>query len=864
MIRLRTLGILDLICDAGEAPRDLIGQPKRIALLTFLTMQAADRAIPRDKLLVLFWPDLSQGRGRRALSQSLYVIRKSLGDDPFAATGQETIALRPDFVSCDAVEFEAALNEGRREHALSLYGGDFLDGFYLPDAPDFDHWLEGERGRLRRLAEEGARSLASRDEEAGDLLGAARWARRLARLTPWDERSLIYLLGLLGRAGDQSGVRHEYGLYQKKLLSDSGAEPSPAVQDAFARAKQAVPVDQSLPRPTPPRVEESAALGDPGVSLEPTRRDHRWRTRAILSAAVVVSLLVFAQTRQAIGPSEGGVGIPRILVAPFANQTGDATLDPLARLAADWLSTEIARTGRVRVVPPVSALRLVTETEVEGDTTMLGRIVAAGVHGDVDLVLGGYVHGHRDSASFEVFGLDPASGEILFAVAPALPAKSTELQTLEILRRSAMGALAGQLDDRMRHWTGPASQPPSYQSYQEYSAALDLFLEGDRASQERAAELFVAAWQADTAFTAPLLWAIFAMWNSGQAERADSVAHSLERRIDRLPEWDRAMLRYHLAFIHGDLAGEYRAASEVVALAPDSEWRYIQALAARHIGCRDQALSTLRGLSPRSGWMSRWSPAYWTVRLDVHHLEGNPDGEAQDAAAALEQLTDELHPGDEYRALASEVRAAAVSGSEIRLEDYLGQVRGLGARGHRLYLKLLYWGPFDISSDRPEYRTILDSARAWYATRPASDRDAAWYLFAQWVLAYRAGEWATAQEYADRLVEAGWPVAPEYSLGPRAVLAARNDQPERARALLDSVPAVPHGRGYADYDPDFWQARVDAILGRPAEAVQHLRAANRKGVPYDEIQGMARIDFESIWDYAPLQRLLAGHSCEGI
>ena len=45
---------------------------------------------------------------------------------------------------------------------------------------------------------------------------------------------------------------------------------------------------------------------------------------------------------------------------------------------------------------------------------------------------------------------------------------------------------------------------------------------------------------------------------------------------------------------------------------------------------------------------------------------------------------------------------------------------------------------------------------------------------------------------------------------------------------------------------------------------EHLRAANRKGVPYDEIQGMARIDFESIWDYAPLQRLLAGHSCEGI
>ncbi|MCK5448181.1 MAG: hypothetical protein KAJ43_08550, partial [Gemmatimonadetes bacterium] len=429
---------------------------------------------------------------------------------------------------------------------------------------------------------------------------------------------------------------------------------------------------------------------------------------------------------------------------------------------------------------------------------------------------------------------------------------------------TTMGALAGQLDERMRHWTGPASQPPSYQSYQEYAEALDTFLDMDWESQRRSVEMFISAWQSDTTFTAPLIWSIFAMLNSGQGDRADSVAHSLEPRAASLPEWDRAMLRYHLAWLHGDLAAQYRTASAVVSLAPDSEWRYLLAGAAKRIGCRDEALSVLRDLSPRSGWMSRWASAYWVTRLDVRHLLGDPEGESHDATTALEQLTDEIHPGQAYRALTGKVRAAALSGSDAELESYLGEVRSLGGRANRLYMKLFFSGPLDLSSDRAEYQVILDSARAWYADRPATDQETVWYLAGQQVLAYRAGLWSEAESWLDRMVQAGWPQYVEYGFGPRAVLAARRGDVDRARAILDSMPPVEHMASFADYDQEFFRARVEAIAGEPASAVAFLRAANRKGIPYEEIHGEARIDFESMWDYRPLQRLLSGHSCEGI
>ena len=47
---------------------------------------------------------------------------------------------------------ESALAEGSAERAVATYGGPFLDGFYLSDAPEFERWVERERRRLEMEA----------------------------------------------------------------------------------------------------------------------------------------------------------------------------------------------------------------------------------------------------------------------------------------------------------------------------------------------------------------------------------------------------------------------------------------------------------------------------------------------------------------------------------------------------------------------------------------------------------------------------------------------------------------------------------------------------------------------------------------
>src|SRR5215208_3837389 len=101
MIRLRTLGSLELR-DAGGRDLDaLLAQPKRLALLVYLAAARPFGVHRRDKLLALFWPELGETHARDALNQALSVLRQSLGSDSFARRGVDEVGIDPERISCD-------------------------------------------------------------------------------------------------------------------------------------------------------------------------------------------------------------------------------------------------------------------------------------------------------------------------------------------------------------------------------------------------------------------------------------------------------------------------------------------------------------------------------------------------------------------------------------------------------------------------------------------------------------------------------------------------------------------------------------------------------------------------------------------
>lgn len=236
MISLSTLGDVDLRSAEGHAIGSVLQQPRRFALLVYLAVTGRDRVVLRDTIIAIFWPERREEQARHALSQALHYLRASLGRDVIPGRGEITVdsgGLR-----CDAVEFLDALDRGDDEEALRLYRGDFLPGFFLDGAPEFERWLEEQRERLRRLAAAAAWRLAEAQERSGNAVGAASWGRRSAGLSVGDEVVARRLMGLLDRLGDRAGALDVYVALARKLAEDYDTEPDEETQRLLAEIRR--------------------------------------------------------------------------------------------------------------------------------------------------------------------------------------------------------------------------------------------------------------------------------------------------------------------------------------------------------------------------------------------------------------------------------------------------------------------------------------------------------------------------------------------------------------------------------------------------------------------------------------------------
>src|SRR5256885_12493363 len=123
MIKLRCLGSIDLLTTTQVPATRVIAQPKRFALLAYLTLATPRGFHRRDTLIALFWPESDDEHARSGLRIGLSFLRRELGDDVIITRGDD-VAVNQDALRPDVTDFESALDAGALEKALSLYHGD--------------------------------------------------------------------------------------------------------------------------------------------------------------------------------------------------------------------------------------------------------------------------------------------------------------------------------------------------------------------------------------------------------------------------------------------------------------------------------------------------------------------------------------------------------------------------------------------------------------------------------------------------------------------------------------------------------------------------------------------------------------------
>ncbi len=270
-----------------------------LALLAVLTV-AGRKGASREKLISLFWPDREPHNARHLLSNTLYVIRKALGEDSVQAVG-ECIRLNRGVVTSDVWAFEQALEEDDLEHATSLYEGPFLDGFYIEDGGDFDHWVEPVRQRLARRYAEALEERAEQAESEGDCRAAVSWWQLLNEEDPYNSRYAVRYMLALAAARDPANAFMFAEEFERRLGEDLGMKPDPEIWALAQHLRQepmptGVEAAQTATRPVTVTTEREVPSSSTGVAEaalpERTNSVRAAQSRPVMYAAAIVAVLV--------------------------------------------------------------------------------------------------------------------------------------------------------------------------------------------------------------------------------------------------------------------------------------------------------------------------------------------------------------------------------------------------------------------------------------------------------------------------------------------------------------------------------------------------------------------------------------------
>lgn len=215
MIELRTLGETGLRV-AGKVPSAIVNHPLRFGLFSYLVV--ADVTVhQRDTLVAMFWPELPVTRARTALRKALHHIRREVGENVFVNRGDDAIVVDRTGIRCDANALRFAASHNEDVVVLSLSSGEFLTGFHIDDAPDFDDWVAVERERLHNMAARAAQRLSSRMVREGRFDEAIDAAYQAQARAPFNQQIMIEAVDVLRRAGHRISAIRVYDELARRL-----------------------------------------------------------------------------------------------------------------------------------------------------------------------------------------------------------------------------------------------------------------------------------------------------------------------------------------------------------------------------------------------------------------------------------------------------------------------------------------------------------------------------------------------------------------------------------------------------------------------------------------------------------------------
>lgn len=241
---------------AGKSLIEEFTTTKTQALLYFLVVTG--RAHSREVLAGLLWGDMPEAKAKRNLTKALSNLRQLL--EPYLIIDRQSIEFNPNAgYWLDVAVFQHAVESDPNQQTLStlreavtLYRGDFLEGFYVKDSLEFEDWALALREQLRERLIDALDAIVEAyiaQGDSGDTAGVD-YANRLLNLDPWRESAHRQMMTLLARRGQRSAALAQYETCRRVLTEEFGVEPSTETIALYERLRDA---DNPVPNNLPPQ-----------------------------------------------------------------------------------------------------------------------------------------------------------------------------------------------------------------------------------------------------------------------------------------------------------------------------------------------------------------------------------------------------------------------------------------------------------------------------------------------------------------------------------------------------------------------------------------------------------------------------------
>ncbi len=768
----------------GLAKEDRL--PRKIAALVGVLAVAGGRGMARERLVGLLWGDGDEEKGRHALAQSVYSLKRTLGIDG-VVQGTDRLALNEEVVHTDVGALRVAITAGDAESVLRLGRGTLLDGVNIPGAAAFERWLEEERrDHLRTL-------VLALDRLAGAATDPQReldLRRRRADLDPLDATGAMALMRAMAAAGDLPSAIQHARVYGELVRQELELDPDPRIAMLVTELQAAAPVataraavqPQLAPEAGGTRIGLRALLRDVGTEVR--RRWHRaarrvpWRmvrrasAVAVSSVAVLLALAHYG-TEHVVAVQPVG----RVAVLPFTAIGTTPELEFLSAGVVDLLGYALAERDTLPMVGATEVTARWPATQATPGADSL-RAIARSL-GARRLVTGTIVgSAQRLALRAEVLNADAqVQGTVLVngpldSLAPMVRRAATQLAAAAAGAQGSVGAR--ELAPRV---------------LRAFLDGLDHYRQGQWEDARRA---FGAALANDSTFdVAAVHLALAADWLDDAAAREQALDHVAGRTAE-LPPTERALAialrhprypapptaedffgRWEDAARTGDRAvwwvevGRRYLADGIAAGIGDAGERAARAFArAWAVDSGDPAVMALLAATPdsadggttKSGVRARWREALRegngaSVERIRALLDARRDTEPRAVAAAM--LTSGVHDAATERVVEQRMAAALGSwgrrdaalsaharavdrGDGVRMREAIATIDQLAAfgAGERLAILDVLYGGADSSGiagvvQRMEARLAMppvtpDQRRAAVADRCVSEQWRAW------------------------------------------------------------------------------------------------------------------------------------------